>query len=350
MVSLPKQWIRSACGSRLFELGVRLLEGVPDGRKNLLRVLTYHRVGEESESRHLDPSLISAAPNQFERQMHLLAEEYRPVSLEDVIQAVDGRGPLPPRAVLVTFDDAYHDFATNAWPILRRLSIPVVLFVPTGFPGSQTRSFWWDRLYSAVVQSPSRASLETPFGSLSLETDDQRERSFRLLKQRLKSLPDEQMRETLDGICFQIDTSAPRSAVLSWDALRRLARQGVTLAPHTHSHRLLDRIPLHEAAEEIRRSRDELQEQVGEVPPAFAYPAGHFNAQIIELVRDEGFRLAFTTVRGINHVGSIDPFRLRRSNVARHSPEALLRAQLVASASLANRRVPRFFPNAQPAK
>ena len=41
--------------------------------------------------------------------------------------------PLPPRAVLLTFDDGYRDNLENALPILRRHGYPAVLFVPIGF-------------------------------------------------------------------------------------------------------------------------------------------------------------------------------------------------------------------------
>ena len=45
---------------------------------------------------------------------------------------VDGK-PLPERAVLITFDDGYHDNLENAAPVLRKHGYPAVLFVPIGY-------------------------------------------------------------------------------------------------------------------------------------------------------------------------------------------------------------------------
>ena len=90
----------------------------------MLRILDYHRIGSaEAEADTADPALFSATPEQFEVQMQLLAEQYHVVRVEDVILALQGKHVLPPLSVLITFDDAYQDFKTYAWPVLRRLQL-----------------------------------------------------------------------------------------------------------------------------------------------------------------------------------------------------------------------------------
>lgn len=143
-----KQNIFRVARSRLFSTLVTLLEKL-EHRQNLLRVLTYHRVDHPDARPELDPHLISATPEDFARQMEHLAEHYRVVTIDQVLQAVRETSPLPPRSVLVTFDDAYRDFSEHAWPTLQRLGLPAVMFVPTAFP-SQPRQFWWDTVYQAL--------------------------------------------------------------------------------------------------------------------------------------------------------------------------------------------------------
>jgi peptidoglycan/xylan/chitin deacetylase (PgdA/CDA1 family) len=44
------------------------------------------------------------------------------------------QGPTSGRSlVVVTFDDAYENFYTTAWPVIHELAVPVTLFVPVGF-------------------------------------------------------------------------------------------------------------------------------------------------------------------------------------------------------------------------
>src|SRR5262245_66051523 len=99
----------------------------------MLRVLTYHRIAEASSALHLNPRLISASPEEFAAQIRFLASHYRVVGLEDVLVAFETHRPLPRRAVLITFDDAYRDFMDVAWPILQAHRVPATLFVPTAY-------------------------------------------------------------------------------------------------------------------------------------------------------------------------------------------------------------------------
>src|SRR5262245_12968027 len=128
-----KRFASMVVNSVAFENFVAVLENTGGERPNFLRVLTYHRVDEPNANPWMDPGLISAAPEAFEAQMKYLAANYQPVSALDVIHAyeTDRQHTLPDRAVIVTFDDGYGDFAKYAWPILKLYHIPTILFVPT---------------------------------------------------------------------------------------------------------------------------------------------------------------------------------------------------------------------------
>jgi peptidoglycan/xylan/chitin deacetylase (PgdA/CDA1 family) len=123
--------------------------------------------------------------------------------------------------------------------------------------------------------------------------------------------------------------TAPRDAVLGWDALRRLAADGVTLAPHTRTHPLLPRLDPALLDQEIRGSRDDLAEATGASEPVFAYPSGATSEAVAACVADSGFRVAFTTRRGVNDLRAADWLALRRINVAVGTPPSLVRAQAI---------------------
>jgi hypothetical protein len=214
--------VEVAAGSRLLDLLER--RGGSDAR--VLRVLTYHRVIDPGDA-PLYPGVLSATPSGFAAQMRALAERFRVVPIAEVVTALRERAPLPPRALLITFDDAYRDFAEHAWPVLKSLGLPVALFVPTAFPVQPDRTFWWDRLYRAVVSARRDDPLPSAAGRLLLNTPVERERSFCRVRDRVKALPHREAMELVARVCSELEPSPLAGEVLSWDQLRGLAREGV---------------------------------------------------------------------------------------------------------------------------
>jgi len=303
---------------------VRMLEAVDRDRADILPVLTYHRVAEPDDEHH--PGLISATPTAFAQQIETIGRRFAFVSLDRLLARQAGGAAIGPRSILLTFDDAYRDFADHAWPVLDRLGIPVALFVPTAFPDSGL-PFWWDRLAAALAGTARRDPLETAAGSLVITTEADRANAFRALRSQLKRLPHRDAMAEVDRVVADLGSRPLGSSVLGWDDLRRLDRAGVTLAAHSRTHPLLDRIQPDEVDAEVTGSRADLEREIGVAPDAFAYPSGSHGGGVVERVRDLGIRVAFTTVRGVNDLHRADWLRLRRINVGGRTSPALIRAQ-----------------------
>lgn len=303
---------------------VRALEAVDRERTDVLPVLTYHRVAEPDDDHY--PGLISASPEGFADQVEALGRRFSFVGLDVVLERVAGGRPIPPRSLLLTFDDAYRDFAESAWPVLRARGIPAVLFVPTAFPDSGL-AFWWDRLYAALIRTGRIEPLETAAGPLAVATRADRLAAFRTLRGHLKRLAHPAAMAEVDRLVDGLGASPLGSSVLGWDDLRRLAGEGVTLAPHSRVHPLLERVDPADLDAEIDGSRADLAREVGTAPAAFAYPSGSHSDAVVARVRTLGVQAAFTTVRGLNDLRKADRLRLRRINVGGRSSPALIRAQ-----------------------
>jgi peptidoglycan/xylan/chitin deacetylase (PgdA/CDA1 family) len=319
----------AATRTRAFEGLVAVLERLVRERADVLPVLTYHRVDVVGRAPLLYPGLISAEPDGFEEQMRFLAARWRPLSLAELLAVRRGVTRLPPRAIMVTFDDAYRDFGEVAWPIVARHGIPVTLFVPTAYPGDSALAFWWDRLYGALADTAGKPLLASPVGQLALVTEDDRLRAFRRLRIHLKSLSHARAREMVDELCRQLAASAQASSVLTWPELRELHSNGVALAPHSRTHPLLDRLPAAQARAEVVGSLEDLEREIGSAPRVFAYPGGGQDARLTRILEEEGFEVGFSTDRGTNDLRRGDWLRLRRINVGRSSGLPLVRAQLL---------------------
>ncbi len=289
----------------------------------------YHRVADRDERADLHPALLSATPSAFVEQVSYLASTSRVVSLDDVVDAVRGERELVPGAILITFDDAYTDFATHAWPSLARYELPVTLFVPTAYPDQPDRHFWWDRLHAALFRAGAHQSVTTGVGTFSLGTDSERAHARRSIGRALEEIDHRQALAEVDALCRSLEAPPPGPAVLSWAELVELQSAGVTLAAHTQTHPLLAKLPLEEALREAEGSHADLVERLGEAPPALAYPGGSHTEELLEGLEASPFEVAFTTRRGRNSLAQDNPLRLNRINVGVRATLPLLRAQLL---------------------
>ncbi len=319
---MARNLLRRAAESPTLGPAIRALEALESRRTNLLRVLTYHHV-EEAEP--------------FARQVQHLARRYPVVSVQQVLTALDGGFPLPPLAVLLTFDDAYQDFARVAWPILREHGLPAVLFVPTAYPDSEAEGFWWDRLERAFARTERREALATRIGSFPLGTSAERAHAHAAVKRFVKDLSHRETLEETRAICGQLGLENGKHEVLGWNELRSLAREGVSLGAHTRTHPRLDRISFEEAREEIIGSLRDLEREAPGGYRLFAYPDGRFNDRIVDLLDGSGVELAFTTRHGTNDLRTSDRLRLRRIHLDARDSLSVLRAKLVYSSVRWNR-------------
>ena len=96
-----------------------------------LRCVVFHDISA-AESPFTRGMGVNITPTDFEAALKFLTRYYNPVSLQDVLTDSDGRG-LPPRAVLVTFDDGYASVMEWAAPLCRKFRVPAVFFLNAAF-------------------------------------------------------------------------------------------------------------------------------------------------------------------------------------------------------------------------
>jgi len=96
-----------------------------------LRCVVFHHISP-TESPFTAGIRVSITPKKFEAALRFLTTHYVPVRLDDILNNSGGKG-LPPRAILVTFDDAYASIAEWAAPLCRQFGVPAVFFANAAF-------------------------------------------------------------------------------------------------------------------------------------------------------------------------------------------------------------------------
>ena len=104
---------------------------------------------------------------------------------------------------------------------------------------------------------------------------------------------------------------------LSWDQIRALVKEGVTIGAHTASHLHMIEASGKTIAEEIARSNARFKAELGFVPEIFAYPYGEASLAVRDAVKSAGYATAFGQHSGVIYGGS-DFFNLPRFAINEH--------------------------------
>ena len=155
----------------------------------------------------------------------------------------DGR-PLPPRAVVITFDDGYNCYKDTALPILRRYGLPSTLFRAHGLrrrPPYPLLVGYTAALHKILAQTTIE-TIEVPgVGVVPLRTRVERDAAYSELVQvvehtRADRVP--QLVSSLIEVCG-VEPAAEKH-IIGWQEIEELAQDGdVTFAPHTRHHPIL---------------------------------------------------------------------------------------------------------------
>jgi poly-beta-1,6-N-acetyl-D-glucosamine N-deacetylase len=227
--------------------------------KDQVAVLMYHHVSDTTEG----PGTISTSLLR-DQLSFLQSQSYQFITLNDFKDYMEG-APVPPNAVLVTFDDGYESFYTDAYPILKDLQVPAVSFVITG-----------------TIADPKNGT--TPFMS----------------KEELTALAGEKGLIDLECHSDSLHEKQNGKAFMTHKLIRNGRQESGT-----------------EYVSRITEDAKACSSKIAEISPdngrVLAYPFGIYNREAVAALKEGGIQYAFTVMPKIVTRNS-DPMRLPRIN------------------------------------
>lgn len=224
----------------------------------------------------------------FKQQMKLLKDDgFHVISIDQYADFIENNGTVPDNAVLLTFDDGYESFYTEAFPVLKQYHYPAVNFV--------------------IVSGAEQADKPNQKGRPKMTW--------------------EQMREMQkSGMSFYNHTyDSHKYGVMRADGLMK---------PVLTRHQYLKKEQRVETDEEyhtrvktdLEKAEKRLKEELGNTKGIIAFPYGAYNAEVLEIIKEAGISLSFTVKEGINGRGQTNGFRVngaREGESARQLMEKL---------------------------
>jgi len=187
------------------------------------------------------------------RQLRLLRLlGYRGVEFAEVADCLRERRLPPRRAIAITIDDGYRDNLEVAAPVLHHRGFPATIF---------------------------------------------------LVSAKLGGVND-----------WTTDGALADRPLLSLEQARELRERGITLAAHTRTHPELPQESDEAVREQVRGSRQDLEQALGGEIATFAYPFGLFDERAVDAVEEAGFRGACTVEPRLVSLLD-DPLRVPRIEV-----------------------------------
>lgn len=256
----------------------------------------------------------AAATDGFRRQMRLLKQTAVPIGLPDAVERLAEGRPLPPRAVVVTFDDGYRDNLAVAAPILRQEGIPATFFLVPQFLSSPEAP-WWDRLAWAVRGR--RRGGATTWADVPVDAAEAGpDATLGRLAAHLKTLDEADRQQSVKELVELFDPAGgePSDLMMDWDEARQLAGMGFTIGSHSSRHAILSNEAPDAQLDDLSQARILLEQGIGPGVDLLAYPNGteaDFSHATIRAARRAGYRAAVTTIDGWNDART-PPYALRR--------------------------------------
>jgi peptidoglycan/xylan/chitin deacetylase (PgdA/CDA1 family) len=202
----------------------------------VISILMYHQVGEFAPMKAHRANYCDH--RRFARQMAFLRHAgFRVIGLDRALACLRGEVPTPARAVVLTFDDAYENFADYALPVLAHHGFPATVYAISGWVGR--RAEW-----------------------------------------------------------FAKDPDRPVPMLMDAGRLRQIRASGVTVGSHTVNHLKLAEVTPAVKREELAASRAALEDLLGEEVRHLCYPYGSLDVDAVRAAAETGYLSAVTCLRG----------------------------------------------------
>ena len=317
--------IRAARDRVLVRTGGRLRPKAILSWSQALRCVLFHHVSDRP-SPFTDGLGIRCTPRAFEKSIRFLARHYTPISLDALLSTPDW-SELPPRSVLVTFDDAYASVAEVAAEICATYKVPAAFFVNAAFVDS--RDLALDNLVCYVTNRAGFNEVRRAVSDITRAAPSVTSAS-RISREVLPVLGLEQRRRLRKRLAVTagidpVQLAGEARLYVSAAQLSAIQAMGFEIGNHTWSHVYCRHLTGGDLETEIAGNQRALESIVGRSVRGFSLPYGSsrdLTPAVIQELDRTGHRAAFLSESLPNTAGA-DRFRVSRTSLHRCSSAGL---------------------------
>jgi len=298
-----------------------------------LYISMYHYVRDLEHSRY--PHIKGLDVNLFRSQIAFMKEKFNVVTMEQVLDAVNGKGELPDNALLLTFDDGYADNYDYAFPILEEFGVQGSFFIPG-------KTFATHQLLDVnkIHYMLASADINELAQDVKKQMDYYRGEEFSFsptkdlyqeyavpnrfddgdtifVKRMLQTVLPEKLRNIISSNLFEkyVGISEEKLAYelyMTEEQIRTMKRHGMFIGLHGNDHYWLGNLSPEEMKRDISSALDTLDEFIDRKCWVMNYPYGNYSPEVIEYIKSEGASIGLTTQVRVADLRKDNPFELPR--------------------------------------
>lgn len=259
---------------------------------NTFTILAYHEIEKSNFDNHVT---------------YLKTNGYQIISIDGLFNLSTQPGNLPPKAVIMTFDDGWKSNYSDVFPIAQKYGIPFIIYLV-----SQSYLTDFKAWFFTMAELKSSGISDIP-----------RDSEWSMLDDKGKNRMAHELRKKYGNLIS-------KSHILSLDEIVRMQNSGLaSFGSHTTSHVRLNQLSEAEVKQELVASKLELESILNKPVEHFAYPQGYYNPKHFKCLRSAGYKTAVTAVPGLNNFQKgTHPFELRRIFISGKDDVSILAAKL----------------------
>lgn len=283
---------------------------------NKIYIVMYHYVRNLKGSRY--PEIKGLDYALFKKQIQFFSENFHVITMEDVIHYYTEGYPLPPNALLLTFDDGYIDNYTYVWPVLLEYKMQGSFFVPAktfcenclldvnkihfilaSTPIEELCRELYEQLDYYRSKEWDYPSNEELFHKYAIANRfDTKETIF--FKRILQAVLPEELRGIISSSIFKkyvgiSEEVMAQELYMNYDQMKVIKRQGGFFGIHGYNHYWMNRLEKNELLTDIDLALDSMSELVDRKQWVINYPYGSYSEKVIEWIQGKGCLLGLST-------------------------------------------------------
>lgn len=287
-----------------------------------LHIVMYHYTRDLRHSRY--PKIKGLDLELFKEQIQwfIRGGQFVPVTMEQVLAAVEEKYTLPENALLLTFDDGYIDNYLYAMPVLQEFGVQGSFFIP-GKTFSTHQLLDVNKIHYVLASAEENRRLPELLKDVFSKMQEYRSKEFNypdnkdlydkyasasrfdsaeivFIKQMLQTVLPEAVRNKISSDLFEkyVGVSEKQLAYelyMNADQIRTMKRNGMYIGIHGYDHYWLGNLPREQMEADIDKALEVMDEFIDADAWVMNYPYGNYNAGVMEYIKSKGCRMGLTT-------------------------------------------------------